>query len=270
LRAPNAEGYSETERELELKLILSSNVRGWNISENFISTKLLTEPEPWEFGYAFGVSRPLALTAGGKDCFFCRENFSAGAEIYGGLGDMDSFGLNQTSHYAGPAVLSGFRAERKQRGCALPHQGVLRVAADLWTLSSEGKLNRRCLPGWILFAASVCIASDTGWMKHISDTDRGRKNPYVSQADAIAGDRDYLRTTAPSVTARMLWAAGRGPACALARCIGLRRRNLLVAQERISEQGMPSWSSLPEPSHWQIITYVKSLGEQPDKLPPGR
>jgi hypothetical protein len=104
LRAPNAEGHSETERELELKLILSSNVRGWNISENFISTKLLTEPEPWEFGYAFGVSRRLALTAGAKDCFFCRENFSAGAEIYGGLGDMDSFGLNQTSHYAGPTV----------------------------------------------------------------------------------------------------------------------------------------------------------------------
>ena len=104
LRGPNSEGRSETKRELELKLILSSNVRGWNISENFISTKLLTEPEPWEFGYAIGVSRPLALTAGAKDCFLCRENFSAGAEIFGGLGDMDSFGLNQTSHYVGPTV----------------------------------------------------------------------------------------------------------------------------------------------------------------------
>ena len=104
LRIPNAEGRSETERELELKLILSSNVRGWNISENFISEKNLTEPEPWEFGYAFGVSRPLALKAGSKDCFFCRENLSAGAEIYGGLGDMDSFGLKETSHYAGPTV----------------------------------------------------------------------------------------------------------------------------------------------------------------------
>ena len=59
LRLPNAAARSVTERELELKLILSSNVRGWNISENFISEKNLTEPEPWEFGYAFGVSRPL-------------------------------------------------------------------------------------------------------------------------------------------------------------------------------------------------------------------
>jgi hypothetical protein len=104
LRLPNAVGRSDTERELELKLILSSNLRGWNISENFISEKNLIEAEPWEFGYAFGVSRPLALRAGAKDCTFCRENFSAGAEIYGGLGDLDSFGLKATSHYAGPTV----------------------------------------------------------------------------------------------------------------------------------------------------------------------
>ncbi|MGH9546127.1 MAG: hypothetical protein ACRD23_13040 [Terriglobales bacterium] len=104
LRLPNAEGRAVTERELELKLILSSNVRGWNISENFISEKNLTEPEPWEFGYALGVSRPLSLTASSRNCFFCRENLSAGAEIYGGLGDMDGFGLEATSHYAGPTV----------------------------------------------------------------------------------------------------------------------------------------------------------------------
>jgi hypothetical protein len=104
LRIPNAVARSVTERELELKLILSSNVRGWNISENFISEKNLVEPEPWEFGYAFGVSRPLSLKAGTKNCVFCRENFSAGAELYGGLGDMDGFGLKQTSQYAGPTV----------------------------------------------------------------------------------------------------------------------------------------------------------------------
>ena len=69
LRLPNAESRSVTERELELKLILSSNVRGWNISENFISAKNLVEPEPWEFGYAFGVSRPLTLAAGSKIAF---------------------------------------------------------------------------------------------------------------------------------------------------------------------------------------------------------
>jgi len=89
---------SEREREAELKLILSSNVKGWNIAENIIAEKNLAA-EPWEFGYAIAASRPLALLAGPNPCTFCRENFSLGAEMYGGLGDRYSFGLKDTSHY---------------------------------------------------------------------------------------------------------------------------------------------------------------------------
>ena len=51
---------AEREREAELKLILSSNFKGWNVSENFIAEKNLG-PSSWEFGYAVGTSRPLAL-----------------------------------------------------------------------------------------------------------------------------------------------------------------------------------------------------------------
>ena len=94
---------SEREREAELKLILSSNVKGWNIAENIIAEKNLAA-EPWEFGYAIAASRPLALLAGPNPCTFCRENFSLGAEMYGGLGDRYSFGLKDTSHYLAPIV----------------------------------------------------------------------------------------------------------------------------------------------------------------------
>ena len=100
---PNSELKEEVERELELKLILSSTVKGWNISENLIAVKNLTN-EPWEFGYAFGVSRPLALTASPERCTFCRENFVAGLELYGGLGDTDQFGLDDTSQYLAPLI----------------------------------------------------------------------------------------------------------------------------------------------------------------------
>jgi hypothetical protein len=110
MRLSNAQAGAETERELELKLILSSNFRAWNISENFIAEKDLNEPEPWEFGYALGVAHPLALKASSRPCVFCRENFTAGAELYGGLGDLDGFGLKATSHYAGPTV--GFNIPR--------------------------------------------------------------------------------------------------------------------------------------------------------------
>ncbi|MGZ4815278.1 MAG: hypothetical protein ACXVZV_07710, partial [Terriglobales bacterium] len=93
----------ERKREMELKLILSSNFRGWNISENIISEKNLAN-EPWEFGYALGVSRPLTQKASAKPCSFCRQNLTAGVEMYGGLGDRYSFGLNNTSHYVAPVV----------------------------------------------------------------------------------------------------------------------------------------------------------------------
>jgi hypothetical protein len=99
----NAHARLEKKRELEAKLILSSNVRGWNISENFIAEKNFRHA-PFEFGYALGVARPLALAARPDRCQFCRENFLAGVEVYGGLGTHDNFGLRGTSHYVAPTL----------------------------------------------------------------------------------------------------------------------------------------------------------------------
>ena len=103
LRVPNRVARREPDHSMELKLILSSQWKGWNISENFIAEKDLNN-EPWEFGYALGASRPLTLKASAKPCFFCRQNFAAGVEAYGGLGDRYSFGWRQTSQYLGPVV----------------------------------------------------------------------------------------------------------------------------------------------------------------------
>jgi len=94
---------SEKKREVELKLILSSNFKGWNVAENMIAEKNIAG-DPWEFGYAVAVSRPLSLAASPNACRFCRENFAMGAELYGGLGDRYSFGLHDTSHYLAPTL----------------------------------------------------------------------------------------------------------------------------------------------------------------------
>ena len=100
---PNWLARMDKEREIELKLILGSNTHGWNISENFIAEKNLAG-DPWEFGYAFAVSRPLQLAARAGECTFCPEKFQAGLEMYGGLGDANGFGLHLTSQYLGPTV----------------------------------------------------------------------------------------------------------------------------------------------------------------------
>ncbi len=90
--------------ELEFKLLLSSNFKGWNVAVNPIVTKNLLPSEPWEFAYAIGTSRPLMLKASPNRCNFCLENFVAGVEMYGGLGDVQSAGLHDTSHYLAPTV----------------------------------------------------------------------------------------------------------------------------------------------------------------------
>jgi hypothetical protein len=101
---PNAIASQEHNHELEFKLILSKNFKGWNFAQNTIAVKNLTGGNPWEFGYAIGASRPLALKASSKRCSFCAENFVAGIEMYGGLGDRYSFGLDDTSQYLAPVV----------------------------------------------------------------------------------------------------------------------------------------------------------------------
>jgi hypothetical protein len=103
LAGSNALVRQEKDREIEAKLILGSHIHGWTIAENFIAEKNVSH-QPFEFGYAVGVSRPLALAARPEDCNLCPENFQAGLEMYGGLGTHQSFGLRETSHYIAPTL----------------------------------------------------------------------------------------------------------------------------------------------------------------------
>jgi hypothetical protein len=102
--APNVLARRDLNHELELKLLLSKTFNGWNLAVNPLATKNLLPSEPWEFGYAIGASRPLTLNASANSCNFCRENFIAGVELYGGLGDTESLGLHETSHYLAPVA----------------------------------------------------------------------------------------------------------------------------------------------------------------------
>ena len=103
--SPLSDLQSEKNHELEAKLILSSTVHDWNISGNFITEKNLSKGEGFEFGYAFGVARPLATLASGTACRLCRENFIAGLEVYGALGSTeDGFTPKNKIHYVAPVV----------------------------------------------------------------------------------------------------------------------------------------------------------------------
>jgi hypothetical protein len=125
LTSPNALLTGSRAHELEGKLILSSNYHDWNIAENFTLTKNFSESEGIEFGYAFGVSHPLSTLASARDCRFCRENFSVGAEVYGGLGSTLDFGPRDAAHYFAPViswVVSDNSTLRLSPGFGLTHE----------------------------------------------------------------------------------------------------------------------------------------------------
>jgi hypothetical protein len=89
--------------EIETRLILSSQIGEWNFTENLVGETNL-KGGPWEFGYAVGLSRPLAPAIGTR-CAFCPEKFAAGVEVYGGLGTAQDLTLSGTSHYVAPLLL---------------------------------------------------------------------------------------------------------------------------------------------------------------------
>jgi hypothetical protein len=101
---PIAELRQSHAHELEGKLILSSVIGAWNVSENVIVEKNLSKDEGLEFGYSMGVSRSLGSLASGSSCHLCRENFTAGLEAYGGLGSTQQTGLADTRHFVAPVL----------------------------------------------------------------------------------------------------------------------------------------------------------------------
>jgi hypothetical protein len=121
LADPNGESHQEEKHEGELKLILSSNLKAWNISENFIAEKNLGHA-PWEFGYAVGAARPLRAAGAGRACTFCIEKLVAGIEAYGGLGDTWDLSLHDTSHYVAP--LLGWQLPKGMRLSFSPGFGI--------------------------------------------------------------------------------------------------------------------------------------------------
>jgi mono/diheme cytochrome c family protein len=112
-------------------------------------------------------------------------------------------------------------------------------------------------------ALVFCMAlADGSWLQKVPADYHTRVNPYAGQTAAIAGGAKLF-----------------GDHCA--KCHGAdalgRGKKPSLRSERVQQQategdifwllyngnlrrGMPTWSAMPEPSRWQIIAYVKSLG----------
>ena len=115
----------------------------------------------------------------------------------------------------------------------------------------------------LILSALVCMAADTGWLKHVSDADRARTNPYTNQSDAIAGGSRLFQDHCAKCHGEDALGRGKRPSLRTPEVQQAADGELFsLLKNGYLRKGMPSWSALPEPSRWQIIAYVKSLGEQ--------
>ena len=197
----------EIERSIEGKLILSSNVKGWNISENIIAEKAVNETEPWEFGYALAAAHPLALTGAAGRCIFCRQNFTAGAELFGGLGTADYLrsqtdraipgadGGFQCSARSDVQVFSGVWIERQLRGRAVAIWRFVRNST-VSRLVQEDEMKGRML---LLIGCLVMCPTGVLWPRQTAHGSRKcrrlivtRTNPYAGNRDAVAAGRNLF------------------------------------------------------------------------------
>jgi mono/diheme cytochrome c family protein len=115
----------------------------------------------------------------------------------------------------------------------------------------------------LMLSALACIAADTGWMKHVSDADRARTNPYANQTDAIAGGSRLFQDHCAKCHGEDALGRGKRPSLRTPEVQQASDGELFsLLKNGYLSKGMPSWAALPEPSRWQVIAYVKSLGEK--------
>jgi mono/diheme cytochrome c family protein len=134
----------------------------------------------------------------------------------------------------------------------------------MMTTKVERKDNAKQLRSAVLACALVgCMAlADGSWLKKVPADYHSRTNPYAGQADAIAGGGKLF--------------ADHCAKCHGADALGTEKKPSLRS-ERVQKEategdifwllkngnlakGMPTWSSIPEPSRWEIVAYVRSLG----------
>ena len=116
----------------------------------------------------------------------------------------------------------------------------------------------------VLVVGAFAAAGDGSWLTKVSPKDRDRPNPLaVDPAAAAAGAKIFAEHC-----------AGCHGEAAEGKMQGRHYRPNLhtvrVKQARPGElfwiltngslrNGMPSWSRLPDPQRWQLVTYLKSL-----------
>jgi mono/diheme cytochrome c family protein len=114
----------------------------------------------------------------------------------------------------------------------------------------------------LAFTLAAFAAANGAWLKNVPSRDHERINPYRDQPDAIAGGKRIFEQNCSPCHGKNAEGTKKRPPL----------RSERVQQEATEgdihwllvngnmKKGMPSWAKLPDQQLWQVITYVKSLG----------
>lgn len=114
-----------------------------------------------------------------------------------------------------------------------------------------------------LLALLLCMAlADGSWLQKVPASDRSRENPYAGQPAAIAGGKFLFADHCAKCHGSDALGRGKHPSLRSERVqVQATPGDLFwLLKNGNLRRGMPTWSAMPEPSRWQIIAYLKSLG----------
>lgn len=112
-----------------------------------------------------------------------------------------------------------------------------------------------------LLLSMAAIATDQSWKRHVSARDRDRQNPYANQPDAVDAGARLFADHCSKCHGDDALGYGKRPSLRTPDVQDATDGEIFwILKNGFLRRGMPSWSALPDASRWQLVTYVKSLG----------
>ena len=113
-----------------------------------------------------------------------------------------------------------------------------------------------------VFGVILCMAAaDGSWMKYVPQAERAKVNPFAGHAEDVAAGSKVFADHCAKCHGEDAEGRRKRPSLRTGRVQGATDGELFWLLSNGSlNRGMPTWSKLPEPTRWQVVAYVKSLG----------
>jgi mono/diheme cytochrome c family protein len=122
------------------------------------------------------------------------------------------------------------------------------------------------LPGWLAFAAAIAailvtisLAAQSAMFHNAPASAAQAKNPYSGDAQAAAGGKKLYAQNCAQCHGNNLQGIGPAPTLLSTSVKNAKSGELFwFITNGDLNKGMPSWSQLPKPQRWQIVTFLES------------